>query len=76
MPKTGADWQQAWRQRRARLVTTREARCTALEAERDQLQADLDAALGEAQRLALTACRHPAAAADGGHCHACGTEVW
>jgi hypothetical protein len=51
-------------------------RIAALEAERDRLQADLDAALGEAQRLALSACRHPAATVDGGTCMACGTDLW
>jgi outer membrane murein-binding lipoprotein Lpp len=76
MPLTGAERQQAWRQRRTRLVTALQARCAALEAERDQLRGDLDAALGEAQRLALTACRHPAGAVDGGTCRAWGQDMW
>jgi hypothetical protein len=76
MPRTEAERQQAWRQRRTRLVAALQARCADLEAERDRLQADLDAALGEAQRLALTACRNPSAAVDNGTCLACGTELW
>jgi hypothetical protein len=69
MPETNAERQRAWRQRRARLVA-------ALEAENAQLRAELDAALGEAERLASTVCRHPAAAVDDGTCRACGTEIW
>jgi hypothetical protein len=69
MPKTNADYQREHRQRQA-------CRLTALEAERDRLRTDLAAALGEAQRLALTACRHPSAAVDGGTCRACGQDVW
>jgi len=47
-----------------------------MRAELHDARADLDAALGEAQRLALTAHRHPSAAVDGGTCQACGTEIW
>jgi hypothetical protein len=59
------------------------ARCAALEAENttlrrqlDSTRLELDIALAECQRLALSACRHPAAAVDNGTCTACGTEIW
>ena len=51
--------------RRAQLVATLEQENTRL---RD--------ALTEAEHLAAQQCKHPAAAVDGGHCHACGTDVW
>jgi hypothetical protein len=76
MPKTNAERQWAWRQRRAGRIAALEAQAAELRTEAGVLRADLAAALGEAERLALTACRHPAAAVDGGHCHACGTDVW
>jgi hypothetical protein len=76
MPATNAQRQPAWRQRRARRLTALKARCATLEAERDRLQADLDAALTECERLAAAACRHLAAAVDGSHRWACGAEIW
>jgi hypothetical protein len=69
MPKTDAERQQAWRDRRARLIAT-------LKQENARLRADLADALAEAGRLAAHQCKHPAAAVDGGTCHACGTDVW
>ena len=45
-------------------ITALEAEAADLHAEKGIHRADLDAALGEAQRLALTACRHPSAAVD------------
>ena len=65
MPKTDAERQQAWRDRRARLITTLE-----------QENARLRDSLAEAERLASTACRHPAVAVEAGTCHACGSDVW
>ena len=66
MPKTDAERQRAWRDRRARLIATLQAENALL---RD--------ALAEAERLATTACQHPAAAVDAGHCHACDADdVW
>jgi hypothetical protein len=65
MPKTDAERQQAWRDRRARLIDTLK-----------QENARLRDALTEAERLTMQACKHPAAAVDGGTCHACGTDVW
>ena len=55
MPKTDAERQQAWRDRRARLITTLE-----------QENARLRDSLAEAERLASTACRHPAVAVEAG----------
>jgi hypothetical protein len=46
-------------------ITALEAEAADLHAEKGIHRADLDAALGEAQRLATAACRH--AAVDGGH---------
>jgi hypothetical protein len=69
MPKTNAEYQREHRQRRAR-------RLAQLETENAELRTDLAAALAEVERLALTACKHPAAAIDAGHCHACNTDIW
>jgi hypothetical protein len=69
MPKTGAERQQAWRDRCAGLIA-------ALEQKNAQLRADLAGALVETERLAAQQCKHPAAAVDGSHCRACGTDVW
>ena len=74
MAETNADYQREHRQRQARRLAALEARCATLEAERDQLRDDLEAA--ECERLAAMACKHPAAAVDGGTCQACGTEIW
>jgi hypothetical protein len=87
VPKSHAQRQQAYRDRQrtagrhqaeriSELEAALEARCADLQAERDRLQTELDAALGEAQRLATAACKHPAAAVDAGVCGACGTELW
>jgi hypothetical protein len=76
MPKTNAQYQAEHRQRQALRLAELEARCTAVEAERDRLQADLAAAQDECERLDAMACRHKAAAVDGGTCRACGTEIW
>jgi hypothetical protein len=65
MPKTDAERQQAWRDRRTRLITTLK-----------QENARLRDALAEAEQLAAAACKHPAAAVDGNHCRACGTDIW
>jgi hypothetical protein len=69
MPKTNADYQREHRQRQAR-------RLAELETENAELHADLTGALADVERLTASQCRHPAAAVDAGHCHACGTEVW
>lgn len=69
MPKTTAERQRAWRDRRARLIA-------ALEADNAQLRDALADALAEAERLAAQQCKHPAAAVEGSHCRACDTDVW
>jgi hypothetical protein len=76
MPRTNAERQKAWRQRRAEHAVALEAEVAQLRGKLHDVRAELDAALGEAQRLALTTCRHPAAAVDGGTCRACGAEIW
>jgi hypothetical protein len=63
-------------QRISELEAALDARIATLEAERDQLQADLDAAHAEVERLAAAQCKHPAAAVDGGTCRACGQDMW
>jgi len=65
MPKTDAERQRAWRDRRARLIATLK-----------QENARLRDALTEAERLASAACKHPAAAIDADHCRACDTDIW
>jgi hypothetical protein len=76
MPKTNAERQQTWRQRRAQRIAALEAETAQLHAETGILRADLAAALAEAERLATAACKHPAVAVDGGTCQACGAEIW
>ena len=76
MPKTNAERQRTWRQRRAGRIAALEAEAAELRTELDGVRADLVGALGEAERLASAACRHPAGAVDGGTCQACGTDVW
>jgi hypothetical protein len=66
---TNADRQRAFRRRQI-------TRITELEAEVDTVRSELDAALAEVERLSAAQCKHPAAAVDGGHCHARGGEVW
>ena len=72
MPKTGAERQQAWRDRRARCIAALAADRAGLAGARGHLAG----ALTEAERLAAQQCKHPAAAADRGHCHACGIDMW
>jgi hypothetical protein len=69
MAATTAERQRAFRQRQIERTTT-------LEQENARLRADLADALAEADRLAKQACKHPAAAVDGSHCHACDGDVW
>jgi len=75
MPKTGAERQQAW-QRQARHAAALEAHNAQLRADLARVRADLAGALAEAERLTAQQCKHPAAAVDGGHCHACGNDIW
>jgi hypothetical protein len=65
MAATTAERQRAWRDRQARLIATLK-----------QENARLRDALTEAERLATQPCKHPAAAVDGSHCHACDTDIW
>lgn len=69
MPTTTAERQRAFRRRQIE-------RIAALEQENAQLRAELADALAGAERLAAQRCMHPAAAVDGGHCHACDTDLW
>lgn len=73
---TSAERQRAWRQRRTRRLAALEAENARLRAELDGLRGQLAAAQDEIGRLAGQACKHPAAAVDGGTCRACGNEVW
>jgi hypothetical protein len=65
MAMTTAERQRAFRHRQTDRIAT-------LERE----NAELRDALAEAERLAATACKHPAGAVDGGTCQACGADVW
>jgi hypothetical protein len=76
VPKTHAERQRDYRDRQAAASRRQAERIADLEAERDQLQADLDAALAECERLTSAQCMHPAAAVDGGTCQTCGTDLW
>ncbi len=76
MPKTNADYQREHRQRRARRLAALEASAAGHESTVARLTAELESALTECERLAGLACKHPAGAVDGGHCHACGADVW
>jgi hypothetical protein len=53
MPKTNAERQQAWRQRRTRRIATLEGEAAELRAVTGILGADLAAALDEAERLTV-----------------------
>jgi hypothetical protein len=76
MPKTNAERQQAWRQRRDTRIAALEAEAAQLRAGDDALRADLDAALAECERLAANQCKHPSGAIDSDHFRACGTNLW
>ncbi len=76
MPKTNAERQRDYRQRQAGRIAALVAEAAELRTEAGVLRTDLAAALDEAERLALTACRHPASAVDSGTCRACGADVW
>ena len=67
--KTTAERQRAFRQRQADRIAT-------LEVELADVRSQLADALTDAERLAAQQCKHPAAAVDAGHCHACGSDVW
>jgi hypothetical protein len=63
-------------QRQADRTAALEAQIAELHTENSILRADLADALAKTERLASTACKHPAGAIDSGTCRACGTEVW
>jgi hypothetical protein len=69
MAATTAERQRAFRQRQTDRIAT-------LEQENARLRDALAGALAEADRLAARQCRHPAAAVDGAHCHACNSDIW
>jgi hypothetical protein len=69
MAATIAERQRAFRRRQTERIAT-------LEQENAQLRTDLADALAETERLAAQQCKHPAAAVDGGRCHACSTDIW
>ena len=75
MSLTAAQRQAAWRIRRARRVAVLEAEVSRLADENGSLRAENEGLADECERLSGLACRHPAAAVDGGHCHACGQDV-
>jgi hypothetical protein len=76
MPKTNAQRQHGWRQRRTDRIAALETETAQLRTEAGALRTDLDAALAEVARLSAAQCKHPAGAVDGRTCRACGTEVW
>lgn len=56
-------------------ITELEQANVRLAAEVGSLRAENAGLAAECERLAGLACRHPAGAVDGGHCHACGQDV-
>jgi hypothetical protein len=76
MPKTAAERQRAWRQRRNHRVAGLEAAAAAHEGTVARLTAELESALADNERLAALACKHPSAAVSGGRCMACQSDVW
>jgi hypothetical protein len=76
MPETGAGRQQAWRDRRARVRRRPRSGRARLRAGLAGPRGQLAGALTEAGRRAARQCKHPAAAAGGGRCRACGTDAW
>lgn len=86
MAKTHAERQREYRDRVARRLAEEHAederRIGVLEAalvrvsvERDDARREAEGLAAEVERLSALACRHPAAAVEGGHCHACGADV-
>jgi hypothetical protein len=69
MAMTTAERQRAFRRRQIDRIAT-------LEHENARLRADLADAQAETERLAAQQCKHPAAAVDAGHCHACNSDIW
>jgi hypothetical protein len=76
MPLTVAERQRSFRQRQIDRIAELEAESAGLRSLVDELQARAESAEAEAERLAGMACKHPAAAVDGGRCMACGADVW
>jgi hypothetical protein len=75
MAKTNADYQREHRERQARRLVRLEETNEWLIAELEGTRAELADAVAENERLTALACRHPAGAVEGGHCHACGADV-
>jgi hypothetical protein len=82
-PMTSAERQRVFRERQVRRQAELEQANSALYTEladtRRQLataRAALADANAEIERLSALACKHPAAAVDGGRCQACGSDVW
>jgi hypothetical protein len=77
MPLSGAERQQAFRERRGQALKDARAEIAGLREQLAKAQQDLDAALAEIERLSSgPGCRHPAEAVEGGTCRACGADVW
>lgn len=76
MAKTNADYQREHRQRRAQRLAVLERENAGLRVRLAEAEASLAGAVAEAERLSASQCRHPAAAVEGGRCHACGADVW
>ncbi len=73
---TVAERQRAFRLRQADRIAELEAVVGDLRDRAESAELALTAANDEIERLAGLACRHPAAAVDGGRCAACGQDVW
>ena len=76
MAKTDVERQREHRRRRSERLAELEARAAENDRETAELRAELDTARAEVERLGAMVCRHPSGAVDGGHCHACGADVW
>ena len=76
MPKTNAERQQAWRQRRTARITALETEAAQLRTKAGALRTELEGALAEVERLSAAQCQHPSGAIDGTTCRACGREIW
>ena len=74
--KTTAERQRAFRQRQADRAAALVAANAELRAELADIRGQLAGALAQAGQLTTQRCRHPAAAVDAGHCHACNSDIW
>lgn len=78
MAKTNAEYQRAYRERRAERFAALEADKARLAAENGSLRALNEGLTAECEQLraSTSACRHPVEMVEGGTCRGCGADVY